>query len=833
MPVVFRPTLLALSTTCALVALSAAKASGDAPTGDLQQQRQQMPAEFRQHLFGTPLSVRVELDGTYLGDAEVVLSEDNRVQLLAFGESHDSPLPAGEREHLASQLAEPVPLGRCHSQCGGLSAVHYSVENSLLSVLTEAGSRTAVDARYLAQPETGSTGLILRNNLTYSGGQQQVSTFRYGAALQGSLGQWTTVGDYQYYHATATSDLGSHYVSALYAQREFHDNFLRVGYFLPTFQGVTRQPRAPGTQNYTSVGVMVGSSDALLSDFSSEAVYPVYVTASRQGVVEIYRDGTLISTQVVVAGMQAIDTRRLPGGIYDIELRVVEDGVIASSQSAAIHKPSSWRDPSRRWRYSGFAGQQQGLLDSGNDPQEGKLAAGAVVNYLVHPRVVAGATVQQVGQRRSTGVSLDWQAHDRFNLYTNLYDSTDAGRGMDAQGMFRYGSGSVVASHARSWVEQRERMMAGPGRPPRWKTYGGWQDSSSLSLNHRIGERDNLSFRVARNSGFNAGTSVDASWWRRQRLFGSDANWRVSVYERPGREFTNFRRDRGIDLTLSVALGSSNSSSYNGSLGSRTGQGGQRDLYAGASIQQQVASPWLQSVRGSADVDRSGLGLGAGAYFDQQQFQGDVQLLRSSVGGLLSGSANLESTLALGGGKAALLGRSQTAQADTGMIVDVRSDYPNLELRADDSRAGGVTLKPGRNFVPISAYRPGHVQFDFNGANAPAAAIQPAVVSYHLNKGGVMHASVDVLRTFTVMGQVLDADGNGKRGVHLINHAGRSVSQDEGFFTLELSAREPVVELRHPDKSGCKLILDESRYPREGDMLMVGGLQCPVRVAGK
>jgi hypothetical protein len=497
MPADFRPALLALSTTCVLTALSAANAGEDETARGLQQQRQQMPAEFRQHLFGTPLSVRVELDGTFLGDAEVVLSEDDRVQLLAFGESHDSPLPAEERERLASQLAEPVLLGRCHSQCRGLSAVHYSVENSLLSVLTEAGSHTKIDSRYLVQPETGSTGLILRNNLTYSGGRQQESTLRYGAALQGSLGQWTMAGDYQYYHTNAASHVGGHYISALYAQREFRDNFLRVGYFLPTFQGVTRQPRAPGTQNYTSVGIMAGSSDALLSDYGSEAVYPVYVTASLQGVVEIYRDGNLISTQPVVAGMQAIDTRRLPGGIYDVELRVVENGVIVSSQSAAIHKPSGWRNPSRRWRYSGFAGQQQGLLDSGNDPQQGKLAAGAVVNYLVHPRVVGGATVQQVGQRRSTGVSLDWQANDRFNLYTNLYDSTDAGRGLDAQGMFRYGNGSVVLSHARSWVEQRERMIAGPGRPPRWKTYGGWQDSSSLSLNHRFGELDSLSFMVA------------------------------------------------------------------------------------------------------------------------------------------------------------------------------------------------------------------------------------------------------------------------------------------------------------------------------------------------
>jgi len=829
-----RPTLLALATAAVLATVAAqpAYAAADGSVQSLQQQREQMPAEFREHLFGAPLSVRVELDGRYLGDAQVLLYEDNRLQVLAFDESYDSTLSASDRERWAGVLAQPLPLGVQSSASNGLAALHYSLENSLLTVLSTEGNHASGDGRYLAQPEAGSTGLMVRNSLTYSGGQQQDSTVRYGAELQGSLGQWSTVGSYQYYHSNVSNDVGGHYISALYAQREYRDHFLRAGYFLPSFQGVSRQPRAPGTQNYTSFGLMVGSSDVLLAEGGSAAVYPVYVTASRDGVVEIYRDGNLISTQAVSPGMQEIDTRRLPGGIYDVELRVVEDGQVTSTESAAIHKPNSWRDPARRWRYSVFAGQQGGLLDSGEDPQKGKLAAGAVVNYLLHPRAIAGATVQQVGERRSSGVSLDWQASDRFNLYTNVYDSTDAGRGLDAQGMFRYGSGSIIASHARSYVERRERLVGNGNLPPRWETSGGWQDSTGLSLNHRFGDRDNVSLRVARNSGFNAGNAVDASWFRRQPLFGNDASWRVSVYDRPGSAYTHFKRQRGIDFTLSLALGKDEGRRYNGSLGSRVGQGGSRDLYATASVQQQVGSPWLQSVQGTASVDRSGLGLGAGAYFDQQKLQGDVQVQRSAQGGLLSGSVNLESTLALGGGKVALLGRSQTSSADTGMIVDLASDYPGLELRADDSHGGGVVLKPGRNFVPVNAYRAGHVQFDFN-TGAPAATIQPATVSYHLNKGGVMHAEVNVLRTFTVMGQVLDADGNGARGVHVINHAGRSVSQDEGFFTVELSAREPVVELRHPDQSGCTLSLDENRFPREGDVLMVGGLQCPVQVAEK
>jgi len=441
---------------------AAGLALGELPS--LLEQRERMPAEFREHLFGNPLTVRVELDGDYLGDAEVLLHEDNRVQLIGFGEAHGSTWPESERTRWADALAEPLLLGVCPQQCRGLAALHYSLSNSLLSLLTPAGAHK--EGRHVALPEGGSHGLIVRNSLAVHGGQEQQATARYSAELRGSVGRWSTVGSYQYYAQPGSRE---HYLSALYAQRELGDHFVRAGYFLPTFEGIIRQPRAPGSQNDTALGFMLGSSDVLLADTRSHSVYPVYVTASREGVVEILRDGNLLSTQAVKPGIQEIDTRRLPGGIYDVELRVVEDGHEVSRETASIHKPSRWSAPSRRWRYSVFAGQQRGLLDSGRATQEGKLAAGAVVNYLVHPRAVAGATVQQIGARRATGLSMDWQANDRFSTYTNFYTSSDAGRGMDLQGLYRYRAGSVVANHARSWAEQRQRVgkRVAAGRTPR------------------------------------------------------------------------------------------------------------------------------------------------------------------------------------------------------------------------------------------------------------------------------------------------------------------------------------------------------------------------------
>lgn len=805
---------------------AAGLAIGELPS--LLAQRERMPAEFRAHLFGTPLTVRVELDGQYLGDAEVVLHDDNSVQVVRFVDSHDSRLPPSERTRWATQLAEPLPLGVCSGACRGLAAVHYSLSNSLLSLLTPGGAQ--VEDRHVAQPDGGSRGLILRNSLAVHGGQDQPTATRYSAELRGSLGRWSTLGSYQYHAQPGSAD---HYLSALYAQRELGDHFVRAGYFLPTFEGVIRQPRAPGTQNDTALGVMIGASDILLADTRSASMYPVYVTASRDGVVEILRDGVLLSTQAVRPGIQEIDTRRLPGGIYEVDLRVVADGREASREAATIHKPSRWRDPTRRWRYSAFAGQQRGLLGSSSDADGGKVAAGAVVNYLVHPRAVAGATLQQIGQRRAAGLSMDWQASSALSAYTNVYTAADRGRGLDVQGLYRYRAGSIVANHARSWAEQRHRVAPGAGLAPRWERQGGWQDTTAVSITHRFSHRDTASVRMARSSGFTRGTGIDVSYGRRETLVGRhDLNWRVSAYERPGSRATQYRRQRGIDLTVSVALGSDRRS-YSGSLGSRTGEAGQRDGYLAATVSQRLEGPVLRSVNGTVDADRGGIGAGAGAYLQHALLDGDVQMYRAAGTGQLSGSANLDSTVALGGGHVAVLGQGRSGGVDTGIIVDVRSDFPDVALRADDSRSGGVVLRPGRNFVPVGAYRAGQVQIDFDGRTAPAATLQPATLDYHLNKGGVMHATVDVLRTVTVLGQVVDADGHGVRGVQVINHAGRSVSQEDGFFTLELSARAPVMELRYPNLTRCELVMEQASHPREGDVLMVGGVRCPTPVAAQ
>lgn len=828
-----RPLAVAAGLYCMAAGAHAAPAALESL--NLLEQAGGLPEDFQAHFFDVPLVVRVERDGQYLGDARALLSRRNTIELIEFTDTVDSRLPAAERERWLAALAAPRALGDCARDCAeGLQRIHYSLESSLLSLATRAGEQTLAASRHHALPEGGSHGLIARNQLNIYGGEGFSAAGRYALDLQGSLGNWSTVARYQ---ADRSGEHGAtlrHSVQAMYAQRELNDHFLRVGYFLPNFQGVTRQPRAPNSPSFTTFGIMAGSSDSLVADSRAPSMYPVYVTANREGMLEIYRDGALIQTQALQPGLQLVDTRRLPGGIYEVELRVIEDGRESSRERSLIHKPSHWRNPEQRWRYSVFAGRQSSLFDSYSDPERGDTAFGGIVNYLAHPRAVLGLSAQQVGQQRALGGSLDWQAHDRFNLYTNAYHASGAasgdGSGVDVQGILRYGGGTVVASHNRSWQERRRYDSYDAWREhlgePQVETRSGWLRSSALSLNHRVGNSGNFSARVSHSKGVSNGVGVDLSFNRRQMLFGTDASWRTSVFDRPANTSSGQRRNRGVDFTLTLALGTPQRR-YSGNLGTRTGRNGGRDLYAGAGVQQSFQDGLLRSIGGQATVDREGVGLGASAFFEHPALRGDVQAQRSSAGGGLSGSVNLESTLAIGGGKLAVAGTALGSGTSTGMIVDVDSDVAALELSAYDSSGGAHRLHPGRNFVPVTAYKSGHVQIDFSGRGAPAASIHPASLGYHLNKGGVAYRQIKVMRTVTVMGHLQDEHGRPLGGAHVFNHAGRSVSEASGFFTLEMSASQPTLEVRHPTQGECRFSLLAGDHPREDDVVMVGSLRCP------
>lgn len=781
-----------------------------------------LPREFEAHFYDVPLAVRVDLDGRYLGDAMVVLGRDQRVQLLDFTETFDSREPESLRRRWRERLATGRALGDCQADCPeGLRAIHYSLANSQLSLLTDRAETVATAERFHRLPEQGSHGLLLRNQLNLV--NDGVSTSgRYALQGQGSVGQWTALADGQLDRGSDSQESTRYRVDQLYGERLVDDHFYRLGYFTPSAQGLARQPRLMGASPDTTLGLMFGSSDSLLIDSAAPSATPIHVTPNRPAVAEIYRNGVLINSQPVQPGLQTLDTTVLPGGIYEVEVRLVEDGQVSSRSQAFVYKPGNWRSTDAPWRYNLYAGRQSSQLSNWQD-QDDSLAAGVLANYLLHPRAIVGVSAQRIDDAMQYGTSLDWDVRDRVKLYGNLFHAQDHGNGYDLQLIHAYERGSLVASHSRSWLTRTypDRRDEGPTPP-----FQARQTQSALSLSHRLDPRNTASVRLSHSSGSDAGTGIDLGWAYYGRLLGSDANWRLSLFDRPGNSGTGDARSRGVNLSLSMSLGGGGRR-LSASIGSRTSRDGGRDLNTSLGYQQDVELGPLRSVGATLSADRYGAGLGADTQFENQAMHGDAYLLRSSYNGEFTGGLNLESLVAVGAGKAAVSGQYMAHQA--ALIVDVDTDIEDLKLRADD--ALGVDLHPGRNIIPVTAYKAGHVQFDFEGRAATAAVIQPSSLDYHLNRGGIDYRQVRVLRTVTVLGRLLDGQGQPLRGAQVINHASRSVSEADGFFAVEMSEATPTLEIRQRGQPLCLLRLNLGDLTREGDVLLAGDQPCLPEIA--
>ena len=818
------PIAIALALLVCTSAL-AAPTLGAVTSTNLLTQAQGLPAGFSDHFFDVPLAVRVELDQQLLGEALIVLSQDERVTLLEFTDPGDSKVPAATRDTWQSALEKGIALGSCTQSCPQqLVSMHYNLENSQLSIITQNVEHASDAPRYYPQPEGGSRGLIINNQLNLNGGQDEDLGGRYGLQASASLGNWTQVFNLQLARQSGDEEQLRHAIHELYTQRELEGQFLRLGHFTPNSDGLMRQLRSFGTSPDTALGVMYGSSDSLAINNAKASVYPIYVTANRQAAVEIYRNGLLINTQAVSAGLQTLDTRPLPGGIYEVEVRLVEDGLTVSTTQELVYKPSNWRNVDDRWRYNVFAGRETKLFSNWDEQSTGAMTAGASVNYLVHPRVILGLSAREVREQLQYGGSVDWTVANNTSLYTNLYQTNEHGTGMDLQGLYTFGATNLVLSHNRSWLDTRDTYETLPdGTRLRRNTFVGQTSNSAVSVNHRVDAKNSWNLRLSHSEGNAEGAGLDLGWSRRDTVMGSDANWRFSVFDRPGNAGTDDQRNRGVDISLSLALGS-DGRQISGSIGTRTARDGGRDNNASVTYRQDLTDHLLQSVSVTAITDTYGAGLSSMASFDTDVVSGDGFVQRSSFNGNFSGGLNLHSTFVAGADKMLLTSQYQSNGA--GMIIDVETDLDSLALRADDFSGGGALLRPGRNFVPVSAYKSSTVNFDFEGNHPPAANIQPARTTYHLNKGGVDYRKITVMKTVSVLGRLLDAQGQPLKGHHVINHASRGVSEVDGFFSMEMSASSPTLEVRYQNQLLCQFRLDPASTANENDVLMIGDLRC-------
>lgn len=777
----------------------------------LLQQARQLPEGFEEHFFGVPLMVRVTVDGRLLGDGEVLLGRDNSVQLLSLLEVQESDFDEGARERWLSRLGTTLPLGECGRGCPeGILGLQYSLEESQLSVLTNEVEQAARDQRFLTLPKE-SKGLLVQNQLNLVRGSQRSG--HYNLQLEGSWGQWTPFmeGDASWQEGEST-DLG---MAQIYGERLHETQFYRLGFFFPSAQGLVRQPNYYSGATPTVLGVMWGSSDLLRREHGVPSMTPIQVAPARPGMVEIYRDGRLIQSQPVSAGLQALDTRSLPGGIYEVELRLLEDGQESRRWREMIYKPSNWQTPEEPWRFNLFAGRQtRWLVRQGDSDLEGA-SGGIAVNHLLLPSLVVGAGSQYVDRRAQHALSLDWQATSQLQGFASLNQSAGLGWGYDLQGVYWQGNSSLVASHSRNLQKQGEASSV-----------------SSLSLQQSLDRWGSLGLYVSHQSG--RGNGADLGWHYNDRLWGRWVTWGVTLFDRPGSESTAQQRDRGSTLSLTINLGGDDRQLSLG-LGSNTSRSGGAQRSAYLNYQQEVDWGPLRQVSLGSNFDSYGSGLSGYGRFAAPWLGGDLFAQRSSYNGDVTGGINLESVVALGQeGELALGSREMGVMGnEAAMILDIDADDEAARIRVSDEQGSVQTLGPGRHLVSVPALQSGALQLEMADQDGSPLTIKPAVLPYHLNRGGVGYGQVNAMSTVTVIGRLLDEQDRPLRGAMVSNPIGRTFTENDGFFALEASRRQPQFSVEHNGTLHCNNPARESGHMDISEIIMLGELRCSPGVTVK
>lgn len=803
------------------VALVLTPLSGVAmPMDDIFMQADDLPEGFSDHIFGAPLISRVELDGQYLGDATILLSRAKTVQLVNFTATQDSTLSSAIRGQWAKALGDAFPLGQCDSGCPqGLQSLHYSLSAATLYIVTTAAKEPKGKVRTIALPEEGSRGLILRNQMNLAGGELQPWSGYQNLQLESSMGHWTAQASSQLSRSDMEESETQARVSSLYLQRELPHHAVRAGLFLPDTQGILRQPVMPGRNSQqTLVGAMLSSSDTLLETTSRASLYPIYVTANRESVAEIYRDGVLINSQPVNTGMQQLDTTVLPPGIYGIDVRILEDGREVSRTEETVYKPGHWKNPDRRLNYNLFGGVEKELGNQASDEGQNHAALGASANYLLTPRIVIGSAVQRNARTDQIGASADIQLNDVTRFYGSVGTSNRWGSRYDTQLNWQLmPQTSLLLNHSQSWYQPEESQCSATNCD------FNRQQNSGMTLNHRLSNGNTVSLRGTHNNK-QSGIGLDANWRSRFKVKNTPVSMTVNGFDRPYSQ-NGGQRNRGANVNFTFSLGESRRS-VNASLGSRSDNHGGRDYFATAGVTQNFDTGPVKRASVGATADKYGVGGNLYADFDHRYASGSVYAQQSTLNQQVSGGMNMNNTLAIGDGKISVSHSPESWASHTGMIVDVESDDPNVKLRAWDSNGMSSILHAGRNFVPVSAWKSGQIQVDFDSNDAPPMKIWPAEVPYHLNKGGVAYTSVRVMNTVTVVGRLVDKKGEPVSGIKLANHAGYGISEHDGFFVTDMHQSNRELTIHHTEGEQCTVKLDNDNFKQENGTLMVGDISC-------
>ncbi len=569
-------------------------------------------------------------------------------------------------------------------------------------------------------------------------------------------------------------------------------------------------------------GVSFGNKSSTQKEDNTLSLIPVTVFLPAAGEVHVYREGKLLSIQSFAMGSYEVDTSRLPFGVYEVDVQVIVNGRVVSSRSAQINKTFARRSSvtdNLAWQMFG------GTLEYNK------------MDYRHHENINYGKKETWISGI-AMATSKPWLSG--VDLKSTLY-------GFDRNGVNETEvnlafndtlsvNQQVLLASDSSWQSISTLNLTVPGG---YGSLWGSREISSIGNNLPMQKGDFFSVGVTANLNklsSSLGTlSISRTENKYTRNTYTNADYSQSLFTnryaavslRAGiqRYYYDNRdgmSDKYVNLDISLPLSTWFSAGVSSENGNMLANASLRKSFDDSAITQ-VGAAISKRIRGSDDntsYRSDDYAVNGYAAYDTKYNAGTVAVTRSSdhsTNYSLSSQGSVAWTkdnLALGKGtQRAGLMVNTNFQENGKMIAQINGrNYP---------------LSGKSNFISLPPYAEYKVEL-MNDKNAEDSVdiVSGRRSNVVLYPGNVSVINPEVKQLVTVFGRVKTPAGGIYALTDIHNHIGKTKTDEQGEFAMDVDKRYPVITLIDAKGGVCEADLD-LRNARGA--VWVGDIQCEVQ----
>ncbi|XOV90068.1 MAG: CS1-pili formation C-terminal domain-containing protein [Pseudomonadota bacterium] len=551
-------------------------------------------------------------------------------------------------------------------------------------------------------------------------------------------------------------------------------------------------------------GINLASSLDTRRDLDQSAGSALQVFLESRSRVDILKDGRLVSTRIYETGNQIVDTSQLPGGAYEIVLRI-RDSFGETREETRFYVKTNRLPPMDQLLYFVDVGE---FVASTAESELPRGTGEHIVRAGLAKRITSafggelGVLSTAAGSVLETGLFHLARAYD-FRLNGAFGD--DGSFGLNTNLRARVGALSINFSGRKTWTGNQDSML------------GGQLTQSALNVTVPLG-RSTLNFSARYNkresvADRNLGLRYDFPTFRFDQRF-LDANLQV----------TKDNDNLLVLLNLSIALRGKH---WQHQAAARLYREEPQVAAALSGIESNLTSIWQDQELFRSDV---ALTVRANDERDDQTLESELDISSNF------GRANLNAVYSAETGEhgyganlfTSLIANKDTFrvgsrnQAQSAIVLDIKGEVRDafFDVQVNGMVRGNVAIgtKTVVGLAPFDTYRinllpRGDSIVDFP-TNTRQATLYP---------GNVVTLTWDVTRVLIAFGQVVDEAGRPVSNAIIDGVVGLATTDEFGLFQAEIKSNLTSLRVRTREQT-CKVLLPD--YDTSQLVVTLGELVC-------